>query len=531
MIDVKLIKKPKNSGASVGGGIATNGNGYAPAGAVREAAHAARADVAAYAERAGTAKDADHAQLAEKAHEAEHALSAFDLDQDSPARREFLSRIADDVAQGHITFQEGLTAIGKALFRDGAVFGEFISSLYAGKGAGVDKDGNGEFNNVRVRGSLEVLELLVNRLAAIEGDQLLTEGDVIESVIDNGDGTYGLYLRSKWEGYFTAQVPGNVIKGIVNTLAAGSGDYYTSWMRVNSVNAALNYMEVTLYPDNEVSGGRNYPPCELMRFARWGHQTDPSRQSCLYLSSTEGRIVKLQGVTKPIIDKSNYGVTFGTLPEFIRQMGLPVVEGQDYVYARGLVVQDIVRMDYQGRPVVTYVDRGEWDVGADYYSEALNPETGIFETSDVWYMGCKYRCMATGTHAAPAWNSTAWAMMEGNPDFTVDFADTDLVFDPDRFAVTLTVIARLYNMDITADIADTDVVWTRYSEDADGQPRTASDNAWAIKRAGTGKSLALTATDCDMTGYMPRTLRFTATVTLRDGMGTEMARGAAILEY
>lgn len=286
-----------------------------------------------------------------------------------------------------------------------------------------------------------------------------------------------------------------------------------------------------MYPDEETPAGKNYPPCELMKIARWGNQTDKTRQSCLYLSSTEGRIVKLSGVTKPIIDPSNYGASFGTVPEFLTAMGLPLIEGQDYVYARGLIVQDIIRIDYQGKPIVTYVDRGQWSATADYYNEATNPDTGVFETSDVWYMGCKYRCMVTGTHTAPAWNNTAWAMIEGNPDFTVEFAETDYLFNPDNFDVTLVIIAWLHNIDITQDILDTDVVWTRYSEDAQGVPRVASDNAWAIKRAGAGKSLHLTGADIDFNGYIPKTIKFTATVTLRDGMGNTAAEQQAVFEY
>lgn len=460
-----------------------------------------------------------------------YADLAYDLTEDSPAAKRFLSRIADDIAEGHITFNEGLTAIGLAIFRDGAHFGEFIKSLYAGKGAGIDKDGNAEFETVRVRSYFEAMEFIVNRLAAIEGDQLLTEGDTIDRVVDNGDGTFGLYLHSKWDGYFTAQKENNVLKGIINTLATGSGVYYTCWLRVNSVNPGLNYIEVTMYPDEETPAGKNYPPCELMKIARWGNQTNKTRQSCLYLSSTEGRIVKLSGVTKPIIDKTNYGATFGTVPEFLTEMGLPIIEGQDYIYARGVIAQDFLQIDYQGKPIVTYVDRGQWSATADYYAEERNPATGIYETSDVWYMGCKYRCMVTGTHTAPAWNNTAWAMIEGNPDFTVEFADTDYLFDPDNFDVTLTIIAWLHNIDITQDILDTDVVWTRYSEDAQGVARVASDNAWAINRAGAGKSLHLTGADIDFNGYIPRTIRFTATVTLRDGMGNTAAEEQAIFEY
>ena len=416
-------------------------------------------------------------------------------------------------------------------FLGGIYIGDYIASIYAGTGAAIDKSGAGEFESIRVRSYLEVMELIINRLSALEGDQLLTEADTIESVDDLGDNCYGLHLRSKWDGYFTAQAVNNVLKGIVNTLAEGSGTYYTSWMRVNSVNTANNYIEVSLYADDETPAGKNFAPCEMMKIARWGNQTDTTRQSCIYLSSTEGRIVRLTGVTKPIIDKSNYGATFGTLPEFIKSPDLPVIEGQDYVYARGLVVQDIIRMDYQGKPVAEITDRGEWSSAADYYCNDLNATTGVYETSDVWYMGCKWRCAKTGTKTAPAWNNTDWAMVEGNPAFSVDFADTDVIFDPDRFALTLTIIATLYNQDVTDDVLDADVEWSRYSEDANGNPRTASDTTWALKRAGAGKSISLTTADCDFNGYVPKTIRWTAKVTLRDGQGDEVGTDSVSYEY
>lgn len=474
-----------------------------------------------------------------------YADVAHDLTPDSPVRQQFLSRIADDVAQGKITFEQGLIAVGMAIFQDGAEFGEFVKSLYAGKGAGIDKDGNAEFESVRVRTYFEAVELIINRLSAIEGDQLLTEADTIERVVDLGDNCYGLYLHPKWEGYFTAQAVGNVLKGIINNLGAialgmtgqGNAAMYTSWMRVNSVNPASNYIEVTIYPDEETPAGKNFLPCELMKIARWGNQTDTKRQSCLYLSSTDGRIVHLSGVTKPIIDQTNFASTFGTMPDFIKQLTdrdgnpLPLRDNLDYVYIGGLIVQDVIRIDFQGKPIVTYVDRGQWYAAANYYCEAKNPTTGVWETSDVWYMGCKWRCCKNLTKTEPRWNNTDWAMVEGNPDFTVEFADTDYLFDPDRFAVTLTIIAKLHNIDVTADILDADVIWTRYSEDADGNERVASDNAWALKRAGAGKSINLTADDVDFNGYVPKVLRYTATVTLRDGMGEETATEQATFEF
>lgn len=458
--------------------------------------------------------------------------------------KEFLSKLYNDIVNGNITFRQAIYVLGVSAFKGGAQFGEFVKSMYDGKGAGIDEHGNAEFESVRVRTYFEAVELIINRLSAIEGDQVLTESDTIDSVDNLGNSCYGLHLHPKWEGYFTAISPGSVLKGIVNNLGAvalgmsGQGGLkeYTSWMRVNSVNAAGNYIEVTVYPDEDTPARRNFPPCELMKVARWGHQTDEKRQSCIYLSSTEGRIVKLTGVTKPIIDRTNYGAVFGTLPEFVKTLTdnegnpLPLREGFDYMYIPGIVTQDIVRIDWQGRPVVNYVDCGQWIAGKNYFCEALNPDSGIYETNDVWHIGCKYRCMKNLTKAAPAWNTPDWVMIEGNPAFGVEFEDTDTLFDPDKFDVTLKIIAKMFNQDVTDDILDADVQWTRYSEDANGVERVASDNAWAIRRTGAGKAMHLTLDDIDMLGYMPRVTRFTATVTLRDGMGKAAKKGVAIFE-
>ena len=476
-----------------------------------------------------------------------YADMAYDLTPNSPARQQFLSRLYNDVAAGNITFQQAIYVLGVAHFQGEAQFGTFVKSLYAGSGAGIDNLGNAEFESVRVRTYFEAVELIINRLSAIEGDQLLTEADTIESVTDIGDNCYRLKLHSKWDGYFTAQAQNNVLKGIINNLGATALGYtspgtnaamYTSWMRVNSVNAAANTIEVVMYPDIDTPAGHNFPPCELMKIARWGNQTDTTRQSCIYLSSTEGRIVKLTGVTKPIIDATNYGATFGSLPDFVRTLTddngnlLPIREGLDYMYIPGIVVMDIIRLNkWTMKPVCEFVDRGEWIAGESYYFEALNPVTGIYEISDVWYYGCKWRCCKNLTQTAPRWNNTDWAMLEGNPDFTVEFNDTDVLFDPDRFDLTLYIIAKLHNQDITSDILAVDVVWTRYSEDNNGVQRVASDNAWAIRRANAGKSIHLTAADMDFDGNGPKTVRITATVTLRDGMGNNVAQDRAIFEY
>ena len=194
----------------------------------------------------------------------------------------------------------------------------------------------------------------------------------------------------------------------------------------------------------------------------------------------------------------------------------------------GSLLVDMIR--YKAAAEVIIVDCGNWSTDETYYAGDLNPATQIFETSDVWFKWCRWRCLVTGTKQQPSWDSTDWMFIEGNPDFSVEFEETDYLFDPDNFECDLIIVAWLHNQDITADILDADVVWTRYSEDADGNPRTASDAAWAVKHVGAGKSIKLTRDDCDFNGYTPNKLRFTATVTLRDNSPSGLS-ATANFEY
>ena len=453
------------------------------------------------------------------------ADEAVDFTSDGAASKKILRKDIEDVAEALIRFAKG------------AKFGDFISGLYDGKGAQIDDKGNAEVESITVRSYMKVMELIVNRLTAQEGDTFFTESDTIEKVDYLGDGCYGLHLRSKYEGYFTAQHVNNVLKGVVNNLGTAAIEgttaaYYTSWMRVNSVNAASNYIEVVLYPDEEVPAGKNFPPCELMNVVRWGNQTDESLQQCFYISSSEGRIVEHIGVTKPILENYNYGMAFGNLPDFLKTLGLPLVKGRPYLYAAGIVTQDIIQIDYQGKPIVTYVDRGQWSATAAYYCAALNEATGKYETSDVWHTGCKWRCQKTGTHTEPRWNNTDWAMIEGNPAFVVDFAESETVYDLDNFKAPLTIVATLYGQDVTADILDNDVAWTRYTENSQGVQRIASDNVWAERRGNSGKAIVLTKDDLNIdSSGVPKRITFTATVTLRDGMGKEVDQQSVSLDY
>lgn len=118
----------------------------------------------------------------------------------------------------------------------GLEVGEAIDSLTAGKGIIADNKGRIQADRMELRSSLTVLELIFNRLSAMESDYSFSESGTIESVELLEDGTYRLPLRKRWENDFTALDENDVVYGVVNNLASGTGDYYTSWLRVLHVN-------------------------------------------------------------------------------------------------------------------------------------------------------------------------------------------------------------------------------------------------------------------------------------------------------
>lgn len=405
-------------------------------------------------------------------------------------------------------------------------FGEFIDSMIAGKGAGIFPDGRGQFEKLEVRSAMIVKELIYNRWFSQEGNVTYSEAGTIERIEQLEDGTYDLYLRRRWDNDITAFKEQDVSYGSVNNLNS-TGEYYDSWFRVLSVMQAENKINVVLYPDEEVPGGKNYPPVSGMVITRRGNAVDEERQGFWYISSYEGCICMLDGVTKPVLEESNYSIIIGKLKRLELFDNLPINYRQSYVYCRGIAIQDLMRIDYQGVVVVQLNDRGFWSLDV---AQSDNPYTVGKETVDtVWHYGCRWKCLVTGTTDEPRYASTGWAMIEGNPAFTIDIDSSNgWQFDADRISdrdesgdyivfTELIVYGLLYNQDVTDNILDSDVTWTRDTGNV------SEDNAWAIKRASAGKRLSLTLDDLG-TDYMTRSsCSFKATALLRDGQKYEIA--------
>lgn len=447
--------------------------------------------------------------------------------------KHFISKITDDTAHGTITFEkvqkflQGLTSEYLSQFNKGATFGEFIKGMLFGTGGRIDELGNAEFESITSRSSIIAKELVTNRQTAMESNFVFTESGLVESVTEipaateGGNVTYDLKLQKRWDNDFTAFKENDVVLASINTLAE-SGKYYDMWLRVLSVNTVTNTITVVCYPDNECPSKKNYPPCELARLIRWGNAVDEDRQSCWYISSSEGLLVWLDHVTKPIIDKTNYSLAMGKLPEALSFLfqDFPTADKRDGAfYAKWMMAASFQQIDYQGNPIYATRDRGVWSLAVAQGDNPYRNGEGTIDT--VYYLGCKWKCLEDKTTKPPIYSSTAWAFVEGNPYFTLEMFSSNLwnfrlndlmSTNADgswKVFTTLSVIGRLYNQDVTDSMVN--VVWTRDS----GNPT--ADNKWALSHANCGLSVDLTYEDLGGAAFKIGSVTFRCDAEIKDG--------------
>lgn len=449
------------------------------------------------------------------------------------SRMEFVSRLQDNTAKSTITWEKvqkflrGLTAEDLSQFKKGATFGEFIQGMLFGTGGRIDELGNAEFESITSRSSIIAKELITNRQTAMESNFVFTESGLVETVAEipaateDGNVTYDLKLQKRWDNDFTAFKENDVVLASINTLAE-NGKYYDMWLRVLSVNTVTNTITVVCYPDNECPSKKNYPPCELARLIRWGNAVDEDRQSCWYISSSEGLLVWLDHVTKPIIDKTNYSLAMGKLPDALSFLfqDFPTANKRDGAfYAKWMMAASFQQIDYQGNPIYTTRDRGVWSMAV---AQGENPYRNGDRTIDtVYYLGCKWKCLEDKTTKPPIYSSTAWAFVEGNPYFTLEMLSSKLwnfrlndlmATNADgswKVFTTLSVVGRLYNQDVTDSM--TNVVWTRDSGNL------TADNKWALSHANCGLSVDLTYEDLGGAAFKTGSVTFRCDAEIKDG--------------
>lgn len=195
MIDIKVIKKPKNEGST--SALRTSGTAYGGM-AVKEAAHAAKADIAELAKEAIHAKDSDHAIEADHSKEADHAVSADEskhaLDADHAKEADNADKWDyhefDDYLNQPVRKTDGVTfdSVTSDSIRSA---GQFVDGML-GAGFHLWKGEDGRtyltVDKLTVRQTMAVMELLIKKVRSVGGQICVSAANGrIKTVEESGE--------------------------------------------------------------------------------------------------------------------------------------------------------------------------------------------------------------------------------------------------------------------------------------------------------------------------------------------------------
>lgn len=323
MINVKIIKKPKKASVASAGGSSSASFSKS----TDRVSYADNADNADFAQKAGSA---DYAESAGRANYATEAGVAHDIAESSDVFNKFLRKDVDDAAAGEITFNGGTQHNEKA------DFGAFFSDWLLGTGARIDEEGNAEFKSLKVRESLDVAQLVFNKITARDAEDIISPGrGVISGVrkLNSRQGTFTLRLQ---ENEWATVAENDICRGIYNNISAVSPNswsadgedangfrkkkgFFTSYFRIVSL---MSYVAGACQCRYELQSGTTEHPCENMVFCVYGNTTDTSRQNSIYITSLgiSPRIVFLAGVNDFAVTPQNNKIALGNIE------GLVVIE-------------------------------------------------------------------------------------------------------------------------------------------------------------------------------------------------------------
>lgn len=195
MIDIKVIKKPKNEGST--SALRTSGTAYGGM-AVKEAAHAAKADIAELAKEAIHAKDSDHAIEADHSKEADHAVNADEskhaLEADHAKEADNADkwdyREFDDYLNQPVRKTDGVTfnSVTSDSIRSA---GQFVDGML-GAGFHLWKGEDGRtyltVDKLTVRQTMAVMELLIKKVRSVGGQICVSAANGrIKTVEESGE--------------------------------------------------------------------------------------------------------------------------------------------------------------------------------------------------------------------------------------------------------------------------------------------------------------------------------------------------------
>jgi hypothetical protein len=323
-------------------------------------------------------------------------------------------------------------------FMQGIRIGSFISGI---SGAEIDSSGNAEVESLTVRNYMKIQELIYNRINAQEGETGFSDVGTIVDITDLGDGTQTAILRQRWEGDITTFQPGDIIYGYINNRDNyGTKESWRAWAWIKGVDRVNNEIHIVPYADSETPAGTNHAMTSGMVVTRWGNLVEPTqatyensdyssviekqgdtyvntRQRSFFISCEDGNIIELVGVNSPKLEASNYGTVLGNIPDGMLddETSELINKYQPYLFARGIIVQDIIRIGYNGLQPRAINYRGEWS-----YDTACSAKQYYRTTTDmcdaVTWNGALWQCVANGTTEEPTDASAGWLKMTASTD-------------------------------------------------------------------------------------------------------------------
>ena len=297
MIDIKVIKKPKNEGST--SALRTSGTAYGGM-AVKEAAHAAKADIAELAKEAVHATDSDHAVEADHSKEADHAVNA---DESKHALEANHAKEADNADKwDYHEFDDYLNQPVRKT--DGVTFdsvtsdsirsaGQFVDGLL-GAGFQLWKGEDGRtyltVDKLTVRHTMAVLELLIEKVRSVGGQICVSAANGrIKTVEESGE---HYLITFEQENMF-------VQHDLVRCQTFTGKDMRSYWVEVTDVTEAGIVVVKEEFEGVEPKEGDE---CVLM-----GNTANSDRQNMVLISATEDgqpRVDVMDGVSGKTFDNA-----------------------------------------------------------------------------------------------------------------------------------------------------------------------------------------------------------------------------------
>lgn len=297
MIDIKVIKKPKNEGST--SALRTSGTAYGGM-AVKEAAHAAKADIAELAKEAVHAKDSDHAVEADHSKEADHAVNADEskhaLEADHAEEADNADKWDyhefDDYLNQPVRKTDGVTfdSVTSDSIRSA---GQFVDGLL-GAGFQLWKGEDGRtyltVDKLTVRQTMAVLELLIEKVRSVGGQICVSAANGrIKTVEESGE---HYLITFEQENMF-------VQHDLVRCQTFTGKDMRSYWVEVTDVTETGIVVVKEEFEGVEPKEGDE---CVLM-----GNTANSDRQNMVLISATEDgqpRVDVMDGVSGKTFDNA-----------------------------------------------------------------------------------------------------------------------------------------------------------------------------------------------------------------------------------